>query len=151
MTKTKFHTLEVGSQYESRDGQIWEVFEKIPNSHYPFRAKTLDHECIEDFTPLGEVYINQIDNHDLICKVEPKMTTVDISIDIRTQQESTSIIFSDPLDEYGDSIAYKLTKSCMDNHVLINDRKDYVLIESKEHAENLKKALDKAIELGWIK
>lgn len=151
MTKTNFTVLEVGSKYESRDGQIWEVIEKNPNPHYPFRAKRLDHECFENFTPHGEVYIDVIDDYDLIYKVEPQMTTVDISIDIRTKKELTSIIFSDPIDEDGYSIAYKLTKSCMDNHVLINDRKDYILIESKEHAENLKKALDKAIELGWIK
>ena len=152
MTKTKFTELEVGSKYESRDGQIWEVIEKTPNPHYPFRAKRLDRECFENFTPHGEVYTDEINDDDLIYKVEPQMTTVDISIDIRTKKELTSIIFSDPIDEDGDSIAYKLTKSCNHkNHVLINDNTDYILIESKEHAENLKKALDKAIELGWIK
>ena len=35
--------------------------------------------------------------------------------------------------------------------VLIRDDEDYLVIESAEHARNLQKALDKAIELGWLK
>lgn len=35
--------------------------------------------------------------------------------------------------------------------VIIRDDEDYLVIESAEHARNLQKALDKAIELGWLK
>ena len=36
-------------------------------------------------------------------------------------------------------------------YVYIRDDDDYLVIESAEHARNLQKALDKAIELGWLK
>ena len=38
-----------------------------------------------------------------------------------------------------------------DGLVEIHDRHGFVLVESAEHARNLQKALDKAIELGWLK
>ena len=141
MTKTKFTKLELNQKYESRNGEIWEVIEKTTNLQYPFVAEKMDgdgHICT--FTPHGEVYINSINDDDLIYKLEPTQMT---TIDIRTKQEPTTIIFSDPFNKDDTSISYKLTKSCNHkNHVLINDNTDYVLIESKEHAENLKKALD---------
>ena len=35
--------------------------------------------------------------------------------------------------------------------VHIRDNQYYLVIDSAEHARNLQKALDKAIELGWLK
>lgn len=36
------------------------------------------------------------------------------------------------------------------NYVTIRDDLDCIIIDNKEHAENLIKALKKAIELGWL-
>lgn len=51
----------------------------------------------------------------------------------------------------GVRVACKLEKHDRCNgYVKIHDQGEYVLVTSKEHAENLKKALDKVIELGWL-
>ena len=52
----------------------------------------------------------------------------------------------------GSDVGYYLRKwDEEDGLVEINDRLVFVLVESAEHARNLQKALDKAIELGWLK
>lgn len=52
----------------------------------------------------------------------------------------------------GWDVAYYLRKwDEEDGLVEINDRHGFVLVESAEHANDIKKALDKAIELGWLK
>ena len=48
---------------------------------------------------------------------------------------------------YSLDISNNLGNGC----VSIRDDDDYLVIESAEHARNLQKALDKAIELGWLK
>lgn len=53
--------------------------------------------------------------------------------------------------QYGVRVACTLEK--YEGHqgcICIHDGGDFVLVTSKEHANNLKKALDKAIELGWL-
>ena len=52
----------------------------------------------------------------------------------------------------GYNVGYYLRKWDEDDGLVgINDRHGLVLVESAEHARNLQKALDKAIELGWLK
>lgn len=52
------------------------------------------------------------------------------------------------------TVAHKVTQfsgSARDTGVKIHDAGSFVLVKSKEHADNLRKALDKAEELGWLK
>ena len=73
------------------------------------------------------------------------------TIDIRKYEppEIDRIVFAENKDSVYTTIAYELTKE----HKRINivDGDAYVIVTSKEHAENLIKALNKAIELGWVK
>lgn len=68
------------------------------------------------------------------------------SIDIRKEQV-------DDIDEiiFADNDAYCLIRTGGDIIDIYDISEDYVQIVSKEHALNLIKALEKAIELEWLK
>lgn len=71
-----------------------------------------------------------------------------MEIDIRGKVndfEIKKIIFSD----YSDFNCYNLEKGS--ERVTIESGTDYIYIQDKESAENLIKALQKAIELNWWK
>lgn len=74
-------------------------------------------------------------------------------LDIREENfKIEKIVFSESETEEGCDISYFLSNWEEDGtFVKISDGLDFVLIESAEHARNLQKALDKAIELGWLK
>lgn len=64
----------------------------------------------------------------------------------------TDIVFSGDCGRENQDIANHIVKSYdYNNCVEVRDCGEFVLIESAEHARNLQKALDKAIELGWLK
>lgn len=69
--------------------------------------------------------------------------------DVRNNDpEIVEILFA----EKNDGLACSLEiSSAGGGYVSIRDDDDYLVIESAEHARNLQKALDKAIELGWLK
>lgn len=71
------------------------------------------------------------------------------TFDVRDNDPSiVEIVFADK----NDGLANTLDISDVDQgFVLIRDDEDYLVIQSAEHARNLQKALDKAIELGWLK
>lgn len=73
--------------------------------------------------------------------------------DVRSakQYPITVIKFADAFDsDYNQ--AFTVCRLDNSNCIKIeDDLEEFVIITSKEHAENLKKALDKAIELGWLK
>lgn len=73
------------------------------------------------------------------------------TIDIREVNEEMidCIIFSEETDGMGCTLAFKLTTH--PDGTWLGDRYDMVRIKNKEHAQNLIKALNKAIELGWLK
>ena len=70
------------------------------------------------------------------------------SIDIRVNGEEniTKIEFSDSM---GVGVNAYFLDACGGNGVTIDDDDTCVNIASKEDAQNLIKALEKAIELGW--
>lgn len=72
------------------------------------------------------------------------------SIDIRNESEEvTEIIFSDEGNSY--VVATKVERYVTDSIKIVDeDDRANVIIESKEHAENLIKAIQKAIELRWL-
>lgn len=77
-------------------------------------------------------------------------------LDIRSEshEEITEIIFAEREDIDGDFQAYMICPAMSCNgFITIYDGEDTesVSISSIEHAENLIKALRKAIELGWVK
>ena len=76
-------------------------------------------------------------------------------IDVRknNSEDTTAVIFSEYRGTEHQDVASTIVKSgdyrgCVE---VWDGALDFVLIESVEHARNLKKALDKAIELGWLK
>lgn len=73
------------------------------------------------------------------------------SIDIRAEQdqEITEIVFADQKDRDDVSQAHLICdhSGC----ITIDDGAESVFINSKQHALDLIKALEKAIELGWVK
>ena len=73
------------------------------------------------------------------------------SIDIREGVEEiiTEIVFSEDQNCDTTPLACILRKD--GKFTTISDTCDHVIIESKEHALNLIKALHKSIELGWVK
>lgn len=76
--------------------------------------------------------------------------------DVRLKEELVidKIVFSEPEDRDGDEVAYYLTKlniNGVDYGCRIEDDEDALVIQDKQHALNLIKALDKAIDLGWLK
>ena len=74
-------------------------------------------------------------------------------LDIRKENNNIEkIVFSESESSEEYEIAHSL--SIWENNdmvVKISDGVEYVLIESAEHARNLQKALNKAIELGRLK
>ena len=72
-----------------------------------------------------------------------------MQIDIREDNMDISEIkFWDEVSS-GGSVAYTL-KNAFDGSFGIKDEYDSVFIESKQHALNLIKAVNKAIDLGWV-
>ena len=74
-------------------------------------------------------------------------------LDIRKENNNIEkIVFSESESSEEYEIAHSLSIWENDDMVVkISDGVEYVLIESAEHARNLQKALNKAIELGWLK
>ena len=76
------------------------------------------------------------------------------TFDVRNSNpaEITEIVFADSTNKVGDYQAYSIIPNFFVNvaYASISDSVDCVNIYSKEHAENLIKALRKAIELGWV-
>lgn len=73
------------------------------------------------------------------------------TIDIRNTGESpvNEIIFAS--DGYNYTVATTLKHGGGDHfYIYDEDESDSVIIESKEQAENLIKALQKAVELNWV-
>lgn len=74
--------------------------------------------------------------------------------DVRKSSAETisKVVFSENSGKSGLDISYCITKALgHTGYIKIWDGSEFVLVESAEHARNLKKALDKAIELGWLK
>lgn len=67
--KIPFDVLEVGCKYESRYGEIWEVFfENAEEDHYPFAARMENREAW--FTEDGRyIFDGREDSNDLILKL----------------------------------------------------------------------------------
>lgn len=76
-----------------------------------------------------------------------------VAIDVRPdKQEVSTIIFADRYDSSGVSLAHAIVPNDEDSYTIaIYDGSKQVYIESKEHAENLIKALKEAIKRGWVK
>lgn len=74
-----------------------------------------------------------------------------MEIDIRTEvsKQIDKIIFATDTSEH--IIPTRLEFADEYKEVWLRDRDDEMFIPSKEHALNLIKALNKAIELGWLK
>lgn len=70
--------------------------------------------------------------------------------DVRTQsdQEIDKIVFAER-SESSTTIAHRIERTL--SRIGIYDGAGFVLVNDKEHAENLIKALRKAVDLGWIK
>ena len=64
-------------------------------------------------------------------------------------EEIKVITFADESTDAGTTQGYMLTRN-IDLVKIKDDQEDFVYITSKEHALNLIKALQKAIELKWI-
>lgn len=77
------------------------------------------------------------------------MATFDVRKDVAAS--TTLILFADEV--VGTThVAHKLTPCFQGSHVAIGDScNDEVLLHSKEHALDAIKAIQKAIELGWLK
>lgn len=83
-----------------------------------------------------------------------------MQIDIRDDLDPdiTKIVFDDRCTSTGYSQAYALVKSeleggfvdLVDEERSLGSAEGFVLVSSKQHALNLIKALEKAIELGWL-
>lgn len=75
-----------------------------------------------------------------------------MKFDVRN--EITEIVFSEyiPYSTMNAHLACLIDKNS-DGDIFINDQdcNNFVAINSKEHALNLIKALNKAIDLGWVK
>lgn len=74
------------------------------------------------------------------------MATIDIRED---KSEIDAIIFSEEETRDGICVAYIMDKEL--GRLNIRDANEHVILTSKEHVLNLIKALNKAIELGWLK
>lgn len=64
-------------------------------------------------------------------------------------EEITEIVFANEHNDNGTSQACSVLKE--NGYVEIHDNLEFVIVDSKEHAKNLIKALEKAISLGWLK
>lgn len=72
-------------------------------------------------------------------------------IDVRDDVDTVvdTIVFADGSDSYINAV--RLDKGSSESILRIYDEEDdFVCITSKEHAENLIKALQKAIEFRWV-
>jgi adenosine/AMP kinase len=69
--------------------------------------------------------------------------------DVRDTSEVDQIVFSEKANNSGQVIAHRLEKRL--RKVGIVDGPAFVLVEDIGHAKNLIKALEKAIDLGWLK
>jgi hypothetical protein len=73
-----------------------------------------------------------------------------MKIDIRGDSTAiVRIVFAEKDDPQGMCLGYVLSKN--EPGFSIKDRYEDIYIYDLEHAENLKTAIDKAIELGWVK
>ena len=74
--------------------------------------------------------------------------------DVREEKvtEVSEVVFADKVDDTYHCQAYLIRSSSSRGvpFLIIEDEEESVIINSVEHANNLKKALDKAIALGWI-
>lgn len=72
--------------------------------------------------------------------------------DVRSNNEEVidEIVFAEGCDEHESWQAYSITCNSIRKYIAVSDPGESVIINSKEHALNLIKALNKAIELGWI-
>ena len=79
------------------------------------------------------------------------MTSYDVRND--SSADITDIVFSGDCGRENQDIANRIVKSYdYNNCVEVRDCGEFfVLIESTEQARNFQKALDKAIEFGWLK
>ena len=77
------------------------------------------------------------------------------SYDVRNNNSAdiTNIVFYEECGRDKDIVLASciMKPDCYNDCVEVWGRTESVLIESAEHARNLQKALDKAIELGWLK
>lgn len=72
------------------------------------------------------------------------------TIDVREESsEVTAITFYSLSGPDFHNLAAKITKQR--SGVIISDGSDFVVVENQLHAMNLIKALNKAVELGWLK
>jgi hypothetical protein len=74
------------------------------------------------------------------------------TFDVRTDSSNpiTEIVFAETHHSAGSLQAYKLEPRTSGD-IRIYDGDDYVYVNSAEHARDLIKALEKAIEFGWVK
>ena len=77
------------------------------------------------------------------------MSTTDIRA--ANPEEVSAILFSDQTNDSDGCILRKRTFVSIETDCLREEGDSAVFIDSKEDAENLIKALEKAIELGWWK
>ncbi len=76
------------------------------------------------------------------------------TFDVRTDEnfEIDKIVFANPLckQEVHNIAHFIIHTKLFDGMVSITDKESFVLVQDKEHALNLIKALEKAIELKWL-
>jgi hypothetical protein len=70
--------------------------------------------------------------------------------DVRELHEEVDEIIFAEKSEGGKFVAYKVTNA-MRGVSIVDGVNAFVLVRNKEHADNLRKALDKAEHLGWLK
>ena len=72
--------------------------------------------------------------------------------DVRSNNEEVidEIVFAEDCAWEGGWQACSITCNTLKKYILVSDPGESLVINSKEHALNLIKALNKAIELGWI-
>jgi hypothetical protein len=76
------------------------------------------------------------------------MAVFDVREDV--EESITEIVFAEKKDNEGTSLAYKMGR--MWNGVALHDDTgEKVLVQSAQDAQSLIKALNKAIELGWLR
>ena len=73
------------------------------------------------------------------------MSTIDIR-DASLSNIDTIIVSERSIN--GINVAYKISNNY--NRINIHDEDEFVCIVNKEHAENMIKAIQKAVQLGWV-
>lgn len=63
-------------------------------------------------------------------------------------EQITEIVFANENNNEGTSQAYSILRE--NGYVEVHDSLEFVIVDSKEHAKNFIKALEKAIDLGWL-